>query len=240
MFLLRKILVYLARPLSFLVILALLLGLRRRSRVCLLFAVLVYLMGISPVADLVVKPLERSFGGGEVAVSEPVKTVVVLSGGVFSREDAISSLGCSSVKRLLAALYLCRALGSCKLIVSGGSVLGSPVGAEVMGRVARAVEDITVIRESFSRTTYENALYVKRLVGDMPFYLVTSAYHMRRALMLFRHLGMKPIPYPSDYLSEERYTLADFFPQGRNIRKIELALHEYLAIAYYKAFLFRK
>jgi len=59
---------------------------------------------------------------------------------------------------------------------------------------------------------------------------------MPRSFLLFKKLGMNPIPYPTDYLSENRYRLPDFFPQGRNIRKVELALHEYFGLLFYSLF----
>ncbi len=231
LFVVRKILDYLIRPLPLFVLVLLAVGFKRRRLSCVFAAFALYAMGISPVADLVLRPLEGVKGAcGEC---RGLDHVVVLTGGFFTRGDPVSSTGCSSMKRLVGALSVCRRLGNCTLVLSGGSVGGSPAGAEVWEELLRSLGGYRTVVEASSRTTVENALFVRRVVGNSTFCLVTSAYHMRRALMLFRHLGMSPVPCPTDFLVERRYTLSDFFPSHRNIKKLEVAVHEYVALAYY-------
>lgn len=231
LFWLRKLAVYLLDPLSLLVLTLLLASVWRRSRIALLTAAVLYFAGITPVADMIVKPLELMVD--PAAVNPEVKKVVVLTGGIFERPDPVSSCGCSSIKRLVAGVALCRMLSNCTLIFSGGSLFGKRAGARVYSEVVSMLGRYRYVVEDRSKTTYENAAAVARIVGDEPFYLVTSAYHMPRSVMLFKHLGTRPLPYPSDYLSEDRYTFADFFPRARNVRKVELALHEYLGLVFY-------
>ena len=234
LFVLRKLVLYSLKPMSILVFFLLLVGFRKRSRLFLALGLVVYLMGVSPVADLFIAPLEGMVASGRIDPS--VKDVVVLTGDMYSRETPLSSTGCSSLKRLMGAVSLCRRLGGCRLILSGGSLFGETPGSMVMEKFLRELGNFTVVAEAFSKTTKENALMVKGIVGNSPFYLVTSAYHMPRSLYLFQRLGMNPIPYPVDYQREKRYTLQDFFPQGRNVRKVELALHEYMGLLFYCLF----
>ncbi len=219
-------------PLPIIVLTLFFVAIRKKSRFCALLGFTLYLIGTSPVADLTLRPLEGVYKVPK-AVDPDVGYVVVLTGGIFSRGDAVSSAGCSSIKRLVSAVDLCNRVKGCTLIVSGGSVLGSPSGAKVLEEVAEEVGDCKVVVEEHAKTTYENALFVKSIVKRSPFYLVTSAYHMPRAVMLFKALGMRPIPYPSDFLVERNYRLSDLFPMGRNVRKVEITLHEYLALGFY-------
>ena len=47
----------------------------------------------------------------------------------------------------------------------------------------------------------ENSNYADRLsLNDNKFQLVTSAYHMKRALIIFKNLGHKPLARPTNYL----------------------------------------
>src|SRR5262249_35165901 len=58
-----------------------------------------------------------------------------------------------------------------------------------------------------SRSTHENAVYAKRTIRPKPgevWVLVTSAYHMPRAVASFRAVGWPVVPYPVDYKIDPR------------------------------------
>ncbi len=59
--------------------------------------------------------------------------------------------------------------------------------------------DIIVL--SRPKDTEEEALAVKRAIGDAPFLLVTSASHLPRAMIFFRHAGLDPLPAPANQLA---------------------------------------
>jgi uncharacterized SAM-binding protein YcdF (DUF218 family) len=67
--------------------------------------------------------------------------------------------------------------------------------------------------------------------------LVTSAYHMRRALMLFERAGFEVIPFRVDFQVSEgrKMTVLDFMPQGDSLRQTETALREVYGYVYYLA-----
>ncbi len=76
--------------------------------------------------------------------------------------------------------------------------------ADAMPLVMRAIglDPGRVILEGKSRTTHENATFTRDLVKARPgetWVLVTSAYHMPRAVGCFREAGFPVIPYPVDY-----------------------------------------
>ena len=59
-----------------------------------------------------------------------------------------------------------------------------------------------VIAEERSRSTHENAVYAKELVrpaSGATWILITSAFHMPRAVASFDAVGWPAIPYPVDY-----------------------------------------
>lgn len=62
----------------------------------------------------------------------------------------------------------------------------------------------SIILENVSRNTFENALYARDLLerkGVTSIQLITSRYHMKRALLLFRHVLPKDVaiyPHPVD------------------------------------------
>ena len=90
------------------------------------------------------------------------------------------------------------------------------------------------ILEAQSRTTFESAKNIKQILGDEPFFLVTSSYHLPRSMEVFQKMGTKPIAAPTDFRKEESYDILDFFPSARNLEKSDLALHEYFGILFYR------
>jgi len=87
-----------------------------------------------------------------------------------------------------------------------------------------------------SRTTYENAVFTAALPGvdrTRPWLLVTSAWHMPRALATFRAAGWNVTPYPVDYRTGIRtpwteYSLVD------SPRRWRIALHEWAGLLAYR------
>lgn len=68
--------------------------------------------------------------------------------------------------------------------------------------------------------------------------LVTSAYHMRRAQMLFRRAGLEVAPFPVDFKvpAEESLTALDLLPNGGSLSLSETALREFYGLAFYRLF----
>lgn len=90
-----------------------------------------------------------------------------------------------------------------------------------------------IIVHSEPKDTKEESMKMKQLVGEEPFILVTSAYHMPRAMALFQKEGLNPIAAPSDF--KIKYG-NDFFslPNGQDLAKSEIAWHEYLGYLWSK------
>jgi len=65
--------------------------------------------------------------------------------------------------------------------------------------------------------------------------LVTSAFHMPRARVLFEKEGFEVIPYPVDFksLNPDSHTFMDYLPNGQSLAKIELGLREVMGRLFY-------
>jgi uncharacterized SAM-binding protein YcdF (DUF218 family) len=91
------------------------------------------------------------------------------------------------------------------LVLSGGHVGAPPSEAELMRVLAleQGVADDRIVVENQSRNTFENALYTGRIMRERGWrrvLVVTDAFHMPRALFIFRRLGLDAIgaPVPRD------------------------------------------
>jgi uncharacterized SAM-binding protein YcdF (DUF218 family) len=170
--------------------------------------------------------------------SEPLRFVVVLAGSSKANPDvsAARQLGASTLERLVEGIRIYRKFPGCKLLVSGGAVFSTTPAAALMREAAieMGVPGEDIILENRSLDTHDEAVMIKPMVGDAPLALVTSASHMKRSLLLFRGQAMKPYPAPAGSVASGSAALnpASFFPEASALQKSEMALHEYLGIAW--------
>lgn len=133
------------------------------------------------------------------------------------------------------------------LLMTGGDarVFGSgPAEAAVMKEwaIRLGIPSDAIVTETQARTTYENAVRTKDLLGDRTsIILVTSATHMPRAAALFRAQGFDVIPYPCGFHERNRVTegwdtlsIFDVLPATWAFREISEAIEELAGIAVYR------
>ena len=169
-------------------------------------------LSFTPVGRWSLSVLEDRFPHREPAA--PVDGIIVL-GGALSL-DASAELGRPvlgpSGERLTALIELARAWPRARLVFSGGS--GSVLHpdsreADYVRAFAASMglDPSRVALDRDSRNTWENALYSKRMIQPREterWVLITSAWHMPRAVGCFRAAGWNVIPYPVDYHSVPR------------------------------------
>jgi uncharacterized SAM-binding protein YcdF (DUF218 family) len=96
-----------------------------------------------------------------------------------------------------------------------------------------------ILMEETSRNTRENAIETAKILRERALdkvLLVTSAYHMRRALGVFRKAGIDAIPAPTDHQSRSIVGLGPlaWVPDAEALRDSTLVLKEYLGIQVYR------
>ena len=208
---------------------------RKIGKVLLIATVLIYyVFSITPIADLILLPLENQCKPLEK--TDSVETIVLLTGGLRGIDLPVTStLGESTLFRTIEAIriYLKADKGT-KIIVSGTNKEAVAI-IEFLENFNIPKEDIVL--EGESKSTYDSAKTVKDMIKEKPFFLVTSAYHMPRSVYIFKKFEMNPIPAPCDYMVDfqnKELLLLDFFPQPVNLKKVDLAFHEYFGILFYR------
>lgn len=213
---------------------------RRRVAAWLLIsaAAIVYLGALVPVGDALLGPLERQYP--PLRQDEPlprVGYVVVLASGYMPRHGipVTAALDEDSLVRVVEGIRLVRRLGAVKLVVSGGAPPGYTPTALGYAELARGlgVGDASLVVLDRPLDTDAEAHAVASLLGETPFLLVTSAYHMPRAMRLMRRAGAHPISAPTGQRvgASPRTGLHRLLPTSAGLRNTELALHEYLGLA---------
>lgn len=162
--------------------------------------------------------------------------VVVLGGGNSTTPgvSAINRLSNSSRSRLTEGIRILRKLPDAKLVVSGRAEPGFPSHAEVVAQAAISlgVDPQRIIRFDLPRDTEEEALATKERIGAAPFALVTSAWHLPRAMSLMRGAGLNPVPCPADYLGRapSKMTWTYFLWDTESITRSTWAIYERLGL----------
>ena len=188
----------------------LLLGSRgRRGRILIGLSAIGFLMfAVVPVGPAMLLFLEQRFPRPQM-LPDRIDGILVLGGAV----DPVLSLAYgetvfnSSVARVLAGIALARKHPEAKLALVGGEGELFPVGfAEARATLGFVLEEgiatSRIILEERSRSTHENALLAKEQIQPGPaetWVLVTSAFHMPRAVASFRAVDWRVIPYPVDF-----------------------------------------
>jgi uncharacterized SAM-binding protein YcdF (DUF218 family) len=173
-----------------------------------------------------------------------VDGAVVLGGMVdpfVTRARGQLALG-DGVERLLALAELGRRYPGAKLVFSGGSgVLGRQDATEAEALephlAAFGLDPARVRFEGRSRNTHENAVLTRALVQPRDgetWLLITSAFHMPRAVGTFRRAGWTVVPYPVDYHFEPDPPPGWGFDVLRGLVQLHAALREWSGLAVYR------
>ncbi len=201
-------------------------------------------LGSGAVAQRLVAPLERQFPVPAPEVR--AQAAVVLAGTVDLARSSLERVEFyDRPERIIEGARLVREGRARWLVISGGSgdpFLPEATEAEFLAAFARqlGVDPAAVILQKQSRTTHEDAQLTARLLRDRGierFFLVTSAFHLPRAVGCFRQAGLEPIPFPVDYrATPSRVTPLHYLPQAWALELSTLAVHEYLGIGAYRVF----
>ena len=160
--------------------------------------------------------------------------VVLLGGGMGAHEKCGRAEMFSAADRVWEAARQWRAHqnGDLKLTLSGGGVEQSTVPLlKDLG-----VDEKALVFFPEARNTEEEARMIAA-AGFKRVRLVTSAWHMPRARMLFERAGLEVIPAPTDYemhyCAELPLQCKDFFPSADALWRNSVAVKEWVARFFY-------
>lgn len=197
---------------------------RRLSITVLIVTFVFYLLCTSLVAERLMGWLEEMHTPPAQIETSGADVIVLLGGGAISQVpdvDGVGALCASPANRLLTAVRLQRIL-NVPILVSGGQVYSdSGAEAEISARVLKSlgVPEDKILIETKSINTTQNARYSAEIMRDKNFekpVLVTSAFHMNRAMLNFKLCGFNPIAYPTDFTVAHKPTFhyTKFRPQA--------------------------
>jgi len=249
-FVLSKTVGFLAIPSNLIMLIAvfgaLLMGTRfaRAGRVLAVSGIVLFaILGLSPVGNALILPLEQRFAPWAAAQGAP-DGIIVLGGAIGPEMSAARgepSLN-EAAERVTVVAALARQFPQARIVFSGGdaSLLGGgPSEAmfvlpmlESFGIPAPRVE-----LEGASRNTHENAVFTRDLIKPKPgerWLLVTSAHHMPRSVGSFRQAGFPVEPYPVDWRTRGARDLGSpFGTTAWGLARTDVAVREWVGLFTY-------
>ena len=197
---------------------------RRRVLRLAAVAAIGYLVGFrSPLVWWAASPLQLS------QPARPAEAIVVLAGGVGES----GKVGQGYQERVKHAVDLHEA-GMAPWVIFSSGYTAVFQEAEVMKElaVAHGVPASAIVIDTQAASTIDQVRGIRRILNDHGWrniLLVSSPYHMRRALWTFRKIapGATVIPTP--------VPRSDFYARGPTVRLEQIVgiFHEYLGILYY-------
>ena len=192
-------------------------------------------LAVPAFADSLLIPLEANLPLTPPP-DDPPQAIVILSAEVQRTNGTLMSPGALSLLRERAGAALARRTGL-PVLITGGRLRPSdtPVG-ELMATSLEQDFGVPVRWvERVSFDTWENAHMSAPILkehGIHSIYLVTSAWHMRRALLAFADTGLVVTAAPTHF-DREPGQLLDFVPATSGWQTSYLALHEWIGCAWY-------
>ena len=177
---------------------------------------------------------------GEVLAQEKPDALVVLGNGtkeIKSIQETFSSD--FGTLRLVHAATVYHQAGA-RYFVCAGKGEGDVSEAQAMAKLAESlgVPKDKIRIEAKSENTAENALEVKKILGDKKMHigLVTSAFHMKRSEEEFKKYFDHVTPLPAHYLyaSPAKNLVICYMPQAAELTKTSTVVRELIAQLWYR------
>jgi uncharacterized SAM-binding protein YcdF (DUF218 family) len=170
---------------------------------------------------------------------QPPQAIVILGGDAVRGgiQTVVVDLGPISLERVQTGAALSRRTGLPILVSGGPPRKGEPPVAALMAD--SLVNDFQVpVRwiEADSLDTWENAhmsAVILHAQGIRSIYIVTQAWHMRRAIMAFAAAGITATAAPPRLDRLLTPLAANFVPDVASWQESYYALHEWIGCAYY-------
>jgi uncharacterized SAM-binding protein YcdF (DUF218 family) len=221
------------------------LGGQRLARLLVVLALVeTVVMSFPPVGDALMTYLEdQARTAGQQAPPCCYEAIVVLGGGVAAALPPARPFPdlSDAADRVWLAARLYRERVAPRVIVSGGSFMARPGEPETTEAAAmrRFLIDLgvpadAIVSEGTSINTIENIRNVRALVGDKRVALVTSGYHMPRALRLAARARLSVGAFPTDFraVRAARPVWENWLPSLDGLDMASRALRELIAIPF--------
>ncbi len=243
-FVLSRLLIFFLSPLLWVLIFMIIGFITKRKKlkkICLRISLVIFILFSNP---FLLDQFARFWDAKETCLppGRYYSCAIVLGG--FASEDYKGNGYFNSTSDRFIQLIKLKAEGKVShLLISGGNSRLLPTDFRESDWVASQLKDFNIpdsniLIENQSRNSFENALYSKRILDSVhlspPYILVTSAFHMRRALYTYKKMGVDVMPFPCNYIAGKNKTsCGSFVPDISTLITWDYYLKEVVGYAVY-------
>jgi uncharacterized SAM-binding protein YcdF (DUF218 family) len=210
---------------------------RKVAVLSLVLGLLLYLLSNDIVSGILISPLEYTYTPPSELDGD---VIIVLGGGGIDKSPNLGFEGhmsSNASNRLITVNSLYQKTGL-PIIFSGGLLYDlndteANIGSMIL--TSFGIPRDKILLEDKSQNTAQNAEYTARILNEKNFsrpILVTSAYHIPRAVREFAKNNVTVTPFPAGYKTsrERKVNILTLSPSSGNLDKSAIALKEYLGI----------
>ena len=219
----------------------------RKKLICWFGLVFLFMLSTGFVSGKLMRLVEGGEERRAIQNVEAADAIVVLSGMIEERKNAPLGEWSGAVDRFECGVDLIQEGKAPLLIFTGGWlpwVPNSKPEGEILAlrAVKLGVPKDKIMVTAKAQNTEEEAIAVRQICRNWGateskprIILVTSAFHMKRAEMLFRKNGFDVNPFPADFQSSNNggITILSFLPSAHALARSETAIREMIGLAYY-------
>ena len=204
---------------------------------------LFFISGIISTGSYLTFLLEKKYHD-KLDFPDNIEGIIILGGATnpyLSKEyDQIIVNG--SAERLIESTFLIKKYPNAKIYFAGGSGSLNFPNLSHSTIAKKFYENYNINTENFffdykSRNTYENILYAKEKFNPKKnenWIVITSAFHLNRAISIGEKLDWKLLPYGTDYRVPKKFKWKISLDFIDNLSNFKFASHEWTGlIAYY-------
>ena len=239
---LYKILPLIFSPLM-LIILLIIFGVIINSKKISIIGIFILIVCSLPiVSDKLVAYLESDYQLSKPSNIEPADSIVVLSGMIrtINSKDGLDYEFGEASDRIFAGINLFKEKKAPKLILTRGKLpwsVGIPEG-EYLKEIAinNGISENNILLTENIENTDQEAKAIKKLLSDdkSKVLLVTSAFHMPRARIVFEAAGINVVPFPVDFQKElSKITFMSLVPTAKSLYDTSFFVREMIGRVYY-------
>jgi uncharacterized SAM-binding protein YcdF (DUF218 family) len=198
-------------------------------------------LALLPAGHWLAEPLERRFPAPDLRHGRVDHIIVLagaerLAGSARRGEPEVSG----AAERIIDGAALARTFPAAQLWIVGGvrdrrsPLTDADWTARTWRRLGVPPARTRIVRETLDTCANAAGVAAQRPRGSL--LLVTSALHMPRAVACFRAHGLRPLPYPVDYLNPAVEGPLDALQPNlaANMERSDRAIHEWLGLLLYR------
>ena len=168
----------------------------------------------------------------------------IVPGGFASPDADANGYFNATADRFIQAVKLYKTGHIKHILISGGNGKENEKSfreaAWVRGElVSVGIPDSVIFTEDKSNNTKENAIYSKQILDSLhltpPYLLITSAFHMPRAALVFKKAGVDVVPFPCNYsIGRGSFSAWDLIPTPSTLLGWDAFLKETVGYWWYR------